>query len=173
MMRALNEISLSRTTKPEDLFGRQAEATNNNRLNQNFRMLQAAVNALELVIEDIDALITSKLPVQAALVSDLDSDGVWSWRVWDDGLIEARVITVAASINCNTASGSTYVAEVTIALPTDLFTTIENVLVTPICSGNYIAASVKSITASTLVLRIICTVSASISAQFGILVIGK
>lgn len=172
-LKSLNEIKLPRISAASDLFARQSEEVNNNRLNQNFRNLFAAVVSLQNTAEGLDARIAAAIPATAARVTKVSTDGVWNWREWSDGLIEAWLTSVSASLNCTAASGAMYVAEHTISLPASLFTSIESVSATPINSTDYIAAAVKSISASSLVLRVMCTVSASVGVQFGVTVIGK
>jgi len=172
-LKSLNEIQLPRTSDASDLFARQKEEVNNNRLGQNFRNIFAAVVALQDVAEGLDTRIAAAIPAMAARVTEVDTDGVWNWRKWSDGLIEAWLTSVSATLNCTTASGAMYVAEHTITLPTGLYATIESVSVTPINSTNYIACSVKSISATTLVIRVMCTANASVNVQFGVTVIGK
>lgn len=172
-MKQINEIKLPRVSKPSDIFAMQSEASNNNRLNENFRVLFSAVIALQDVIEKLDARIAAAIPAMAARVTEVGSDGIWNWRKWSNGLIEAWLLSASAVLNLTTASGAMFVAEYTIALPTGLYATIESVSASPINSANYIACSVKSISSTTLVLRAMCTVNTSANVQFGVTVIGK
>ena len=171
--KGLNEIKLPRVSRADDMFARQSEEVNNNRLNQNFRVILTAIINLEDIAEGIDDRIAAAIPAMANRVTEVGTDGIWTWRKWSDGRIEAWLTSISASLNCTTASGSMYVAEHTISLPTSLFASIDSVSATPINSTNYIAASVKSISASSLVLRVMCTVSATVGVQFGVTIIGK
>lgn len=172
-IKSLNQIRLPRVSDASDFLAHQSEEVNNNRLNQNFRNLFSAVVALEDFEEGIDKRINNAIPQMAARVVELGTDGIWSWRKWSDGLIEAWVTSVTAALSCTTASGSMFVASHTISLPTGLFSSVSSVSATPICSTNYIASCVKSITASTMSLAVMCSVSASVNVTFGISVIGK
>ena len=101
------------------------------------------------------------------------TDGIWNWNVWSDDAIDAFCKTVSTVANCTTASGSLYKAEITVNLPTGIFTTVSSVLVTPICSANVVLATVKSVSASQIVVVVLTTASASVNVELCLQVFGE
>lgn len=172
-MKALNRIAIPRVSKSDDFYGLQSEEENNNRLNANFRMIAAAILGLETSVDGVAAEVIAQLNLPSVYVTDTGSNGVWEWRKWSDGRIEAWATTISAAINCTTAYGALYGAETTISLPSDLFSNILTLSADPICATASAFLSVVSITASTVTVKVLTTVSSSIMVQFAMNVIGK
>ena len=172
-LKALDQVYLPRTAKPGDFYGVQSEETNNNRVNGNFRKILVAINDLEASMATVVADVIAKLDLPDTVVTDVGTDGIWKWRKWNDGTIEAYATTVAAVVNCSTAYGSLYGAQTTISFPTSLFSSIAELSVTPICSANVVFVSIVSVTASTITVKVLTTTSASVTVQFAVNAIGK
>lgn len=172
-LKALDQVYLPRTAKPDDFYGVQSEETNNNRVNGNFRKILVAVNELETSMATVVADVIAQLNLPDTFVSDTGTDGIWEWREWNDGTIEAFATTIAAVVNCTTAYGALYGSQTTISFPADLFTSISDLQITPICSANIVFVSVVSATASTITVKILTTASSSVTVQMAVRAIGK
>ena len=172
-LKALDQVYLPRTAKADDFYGIQSEETNNNRVNGNFRKILVAVNELETSMATVVSDVIAQLNLPDTFVSDTGTDGIWEWREWNDGTIEAFATTIAAVVNCTTAYGALYGAQTTISFPTSLFASITELQITPICSGNIVFVSVVSVTASTITVKVITTASSSVTVQMAVRAIGK
>lgn len=172
-MKALNVIYLPRVAKTDDFTSVQTEERNQNNMQQNFRMIAVAVNALEESVKNMPDEILAKVIAPDVYVQESNSDGIWDWLKWSDGKINALGKTAATAVSCNTAAGAIYKGELTVSLPTSLFTTISSVLLTPICSANIVWATVKSVSATEIAIYVLTTASASITAEFSIQVYGE
>lgn len=172
-LKALDQVYLPRTAKPDDFYGVQSEETNNNRVNGNFRKILVAVNELESSMATVVEDVLAQLNLPDTFVTETGTDGIWEWREWNDGTIEAFVTTIAAVVNCTTAYGALYGAQTTISFPTSLFASISELQITPICSANVVFTSVVSVTASTITVKVITTASSSVTVQMAVHAIGK
>ena len=172
-LKALDQVYLPRTAKADDFYGVQSEETNNNRVNGNFRKILVAINDLEASMATVVEDVIAQLDLPVSFVTETGTDGIWEWREWNDGTIEAFVTTIAAVVNCTTAYGALYGAQTTISFPTSLFASISELQITPICSGNIVFVSVVSVTASTITVKVLTTSSASVTVQMSVHAIGK
>lgn len=171
-MKALNEIKLPRVAKATDDAARQSEQMNQLRLNQNFKELANAVLSTDETLAAMPEKILQQVTKPKVYVIEVSTDGIWSWRKWSDGLIEAWVTTLDLVRNCTAAAGSLYSAEAEIDLPTRLFATVDAACLSPI-STSILSASIKSVSASALTVYLLSPVSANVSVRFGIYLLGK
>ena len=136
-------------------------------------MCATAINALEQSVENLPAQILAQVITPDAYVSEASSNGIWDWLKWSDGKIAATCKTAATVVNCSTAAGSLFKGELTLDLPTGLFTTTSSAFLTVICSANVVFGTVKSLSATQIVLTVLTTASASVTAEFCIQVNGE
>lgn len=171
-MKALNVIYLPKVSKANDYVGSQSEERNQNKLNENFRMISAEINSILTELGGITEEVLAQIPIPSRYVKSDSTDGIWNWNIWSDNAIDAFCKTVSTVANCTTASGSLYKAEIAVNLPTGIFTTVSSVLVTPICSANVVLATVKSVSASQIVVVVLTTASASVNVELCLHVFG-
>lgn len=146
---------------------------NQHRLNANFRCISNAILEHDDKLEKLPEEILARVNESAAFVKTVSSDGVWNWRVWSNGLVEAWITTLSASKNCTTAAGSLYTCDLSVSLPSDLLASVESVSVTPICSDQAVLPCLKSVSSSSITVVLLCTSSANVNVQLCIHLFGK
>ena len=170
-MKALNDIQLPRTSALSSTAG-QKERMNQQRLNENFRMISEAFFENEERMAALPKEILAQMLVPKSYVTSVGSDGVWTWRKWSDGTTEAWVKTFAAQKNCDTADGALFSGDLVVSLPNGLFSEILSVAATPISGGGALA-TIIGLSTSDITVRIYTTVSANVSVELGLYLYGK
>lgn len=169
-MRALSNVSLPRIAQNTEYNKRQAERSNETRLNQNFRILQGTIAEMELNEEAMGKRIeTLENPAfQPGIASVSDST---NWRVikLNTGDVMCYERTPHITLNATTASGSLYTASSSINFPIT-FSTVHNVQITAF--GDCIAV-VMALSNSGVSYKIYSPVSASVTFDLFISVFGK
>ena len=170
-MKALNNIQLPRTASLSSPSG-QSERMNQQRLNENFQMISEAFYENEARMAALPKEILAQMLVPKAYVASAGSDGVWTWRKWNDGTIDAWEKTFAAQKTCDTADGSLFYGEMAVSLPDGLFSEILSVGATPISAAG-VLATITGLSASEMTVRLYTTSATNATVELGLYLYGK
>lgn len=170
-MKALNNIRLPQTAARSSPSG-QSERMNQQRLNENFQMISEALYEVETRMAGLPKEILAQMLVPKSHVTSVGSAGAWTWRKWSDGTVEAWVKTPSAVTACDTADGALFYGELSVSLPSDLFTEVLSVGATPI-SAVGVLSTVTGLSESAMTVRLYTTVATSAAVELGLYLYGK
>jgi hypothetical protein len=172
-VKALYEIRYPQLSQLDrTLDERRFDASNQERLNDNFRKISEELYQHGLSIDEVPDLIAAAIPNHADYLTDVSDVGIWTCRKWNSGRAECFGKTASLALTTSNASGNLFYAETTVTLPTDFFTSVLAVEVCPI--GALLAlASVKTVSTSQIVAYVANTANALINVVLSLYVAGR
>lgn len=172
-MKALYEIRYPQLSQLDrTLDERRFDASNQERLNDNFRKISEAIYQHDQSIDEVPDLIAAAIPTQADYLTEVSDVGIWTCRKWNSGRAECYGKTASLALTTSSASGSLFYAETAVNLPTDFFTSVLAVQACPI--GALLAlASVKAVSTSKVDVYVGNTANALINVVVSLYVAGR
>ena len=159
-MQALHNISFPKIEKQTETE-RHFNTVNNERLNTNFRAIADSINEIEGILDAV-----------ADTISDEGISGSWYYIQLADGVVMAWLISDVISEVISTALNALYKSEQSYAIPTGLFSSIEDVSLSVQCATP-VWATIKAVSVTSLDIYFVTTASATYDVKTYARIIGR